>query len=285
MTRERTVEYVDVPPPRDRIVRWPLVATVVLLIVVLLILFYGPRMMYVIPAGHRGVRWSIAGGTRLHVVYGEGLQIIPPWDTLFIYDTRLHEIHGDVTVLARDGLPVKVSYSSRFRPSRRQLPLMHQDVGPYFTENLVRPRTLASIRTVIGRMTPEEIYSRRIGGFDREVNGILMNALAARNVELADVALTTVRLTPAIERAIEVKLTREQEALAYVFRIRAEQLEAQRKGIEADGIREFERRSGISIVQWRSIEATESIAKSPNAKVIIVGTGKNQLPVLLGGGD
>lgn len=57
--------------------------------------------------------------------------------------------------------------------------------------------------------------------------------------------------------------------------------EKQRKIIEADGIRQFEEISKIPILQWKGLEVTSEFAKSNNSKIIIMGNGKNGMPLII----
>ncbi len=242
------------------------------------------RVFYRIPPGVRGVRWSLlGGGTVLDRDYPEGLRVIAPWDRMYLYDVRVQEVRGSVVVLSSNGLPITVTYSVRFRPDLSKLPYLHQTYGPGYIETLVRPEIISALREVIGNYRPEEIYSRSELGLIDETYQSLAAQLTNRYVVVQTVIIEELRLTPELEAAINQKLVDEQTALAYEFRLSREQSEAQRKGIEAQGIKTFEQVSGISILKWRGIEATEEIAKSPNAKIIMIGGGANQMPIILSG--
>lgn len=243
------------------------------------------RVFYTIRSGERGVRWSMfGGGTILDRDYPEGLRIISPWDRMYIYDVRVQEVRGSVVVLSANGLPITVGYSVRFRPDLQKLPHLHQTYGPNYIETLIRPEIISALREVVGNYRPETIYSRSELGLIDETFQSLAAQLTNRYVVIQTVIIENLRLTAELEGAINQKLVDEQNALAYEFRLSREQSEAQRKAIEAEGIRNFERLSGISILRWRGIEATEALAKSPNAKVIVIGPGSNQLPVMLNAG-
>lgn len=256
-------------------------AIVLLLVGTVAMLLLWPFIFYRIGPGQRGVHWTITSGTQFDHVYSEGLRAIAPWNALFIYDTRIREVHGQVTVLSSNGLPVTVTFSGRYRPDRRTLPRLHELFGPQYEHTLVRPEMISAIRTTIGRYRPEEIYARRETVLLQEMQVPLRRELARNYVVLHDLVLKTLRLTPQVEFAISDKLVREQQALAYEFRLRAEQSERTRKQIEAQGIAEFERTAGVPILQWRGLEVTSELARSENAKVVVLGTGPNQLPILL----
>ena len=256
-----------------------------LLIVAFVVISLPGRVFHTIQPGMRGVRWSMFGdGTVLDRDYPEGLRMIAPWDKMFVYDVRVQEVRGSVVVLSSNGLPITVEYSVRFRPDLAKLPYLHQTYGPGYVETLVRPEIVSALREVVGNYRPETIYSRSELGLIDETYQSLAAQLTNRYVIVQTVIIESLRLTPELESAINQKLVDEQSALAYEFRLSREQSEAQRKAIEAEGIKTFERVSGISILKWRGIEATEALAKSPNSKVIVIGPGANQLPVILSGG-
>jgi regulator of protease activity HflC (stomatin/prohibitin superfamily) len=111
-------------------------------------------------------------------------------------------------------------------------------------------------------------------------------ALGKELIEVEDIVIMRVELPPAIQTAIQLKLEQEQVALQYDFRLSIEQKEAIRKRIEAEGIAEYQRiisgNLNDRILTWRGIQATEELAKSPNAKVVVIGGSKTGLPLVLG---
>jgi regulator of protease activity HflC (stomatin/prohibitin superfamily) len=107
-----------------------------------------------------------------------------------------------------------------------------------------------------------------------------------------DVLARSITLPPAVEAAINSKNEEAQRNEEYAYRILREEKEAERKRAEATGIRDFENiimsgsnfRGGFDdgYLRWLGIQATLELAKSPNAKVVIVGDGKGGLPIILG---
>jgi regulator of protease activity HflC (stomatin/prohibitin superfamily) len=270
----------------DWLNRWMRRFGIYLIIVVLLIAFIAlavsHRVFYRIETGQRGVRWSLfGGGTVLDRDYPEGLRLLAPWDQMFIYDVRVQEVNDTVVVLTSNGLPVTVTYSCRYRPDLKKLPYLHQTYGPNYVETLLKPEIVSSLREVLGNYRPEEIYSRSEQGLIDEIYQSLAAAVTNRYIVIQTIILKELRLTAELEAAINQKLVDEQNALAYEFRLKRERSEAQRKEIEAGGIRTFQQTSGISILKWRGIEATEELAKSPNTKIVVIGPGETQLPILL----
>jgi regulator of protease activity HflC (stomatin/prohibitin superfamily) len=280
----------DEPPSRlpDWLNRWLKRFGIYVIVGSLLLVFaalaLSHRVFYRIGTGERGVRWSMfGGGTVLDRDYPEGLRIISPWDRMFIYDVRVQEVTDTVQVLTSNGLPITVKYSVRFRPDLQKLPALHQTYGPGYVETVLKPEIVSALREVLGNFRPETIYSRSEQGLIDEIFQSLASQVTNRYIVVQTVILESLRLTPELENAINQKLVDEQTSLSYEFRLSRERSEAQRKIIEAQGISTFERVSGISILKWRGIEATEALAKSPNSKVIVIGPGATQLPVILNG--
>lgn len=270
------------------LVAWFRRSAIYLSIVVLVILFCAlllvNRIVYNIHPGERGVRWSRFTGTVLDRDYYEGIRLIPPWDEMYIYNVRVQETHDTLVLLSSNGLPITISYSCRYQPDLNKLPQLHQTYGPDYAEVMVKPEIASSLREVIGNYRPEEIYARDEQGLLEEMQSELESRLVNRFVTVQALLIKELRLTPELEQAINQKLVADQNAQAYEFRLRREQSERLRKEIEARGIKSFEDISGISILKWRGIEATEELAKSPNSKVVIIGTGTGNLPVILSDG-
>ena len=120
----------------------------------------------------------------------------------------------------------------------------------------------------------------------KQIVAQLSDKLGQRGVIIESILLRDIQLPTTLKASIELKQQAEQEALAMSFRLQKETQEAQRKRIEAQGISDFQRivAQGISsqLLEWKGIEATESLAKSPNAKIVVIGSGKNGLPLILG---
>ena len=263
--------------------RFSVYSAVIFLVVVFLGVLFYDRSLHSVRAGQLGIHWSRFTGTRLDEVYKEGLRIIPPWDQLFIYNVRQQEMHDSITVLSSNGLPIWIKYSARYQPDVKQLGKLHQQFGPNYAEVLIRPEIVSGLRQVIGNYKPEEIYSRDEEGLNAEVLQSINRELRPYPVRVDKVLSKELRLTLELEDAINDKLVAEQSALSYEYRIRSESDEARRREIEARGIRNFEVLSGISILRWRGIQATEKLATSTNAKVIIMGGNGKDLPFLLNG--
>ncbi len=238
-----------------------------------------------IKAGEAGVLFRpLSGGVDTKKTYGEGLHIIAPWNKMVTYDVRQQEVMESMAVLSSNGLEIKVDVSVWYLPSYAELPQLHQQKGTQYLERVVKPSMRSATRSVIGRYTPEEIYSSKRDAIQNEIFVETMKLLEKEFVQLNAVLVRDITLPPSIKTAIENKLTQEQASLEYEFRLERERKEAERIRIEAEGKAEANRVLNASltenILKEKGIQATLQLANSPNTKVVIVG-GENGLPLIL----
>ncbi|CAM2070632.1 Prohibitin family protein [Sulfidibacter corallicola] len=252
---------------------------------ILALVILWPYIFIAIHSGQAGVYYSrFFGGTRVDERYDEGTHFIWPWDKLYIYDIRIQESKQVIEALARNGLTIKVHISIRYRPIRERLGYLHKNVGPKYLTKIVVPEIEMVVRETVGHYYPEEIYSTK-----REpIEKIIRNSkgeVGSRYIQVDDVIVRRIELPKMIQDAIQRKLQQEQESQEYVFRLEKERQEAERKRIEARGVRDFQEivSSGISehLLRWKGIKATLELAKSPNSKIVVIGSGKDGLPLIL----
>jgi regulator of protease activity HflC (stomatin/prohibitin superfamily) len=254
-------------------------------ILAFLLVYFFNSMFVPIRPGELGVRWSmLGGGTVVHTVYREGLHFVLPFDRMYIYNARKQRFSDSIDVMTVDGLMVHVEYSVRYYPDPDLLPLLHQRVGPDYLNVVVRPEVRSVIRTVIGQYKPEEIYTTQ-KAIQERISVQSKIQMEARFVSVDDVPLERISLPAPVAQAIDSKLAQQQLDQEYVYRLAVAAKEAQRKLIDAGGQKAYNdtvnQSLTPSVLEWQGILATQELAKSPNAKVVIVG-GKNGLPIILG---
>ena len=239
-----------------------------------------------IDSGRAGILWTFLDGTQ-DEIYDEGVQIVAPWNRMYVYDIRTQDRKEDLVVLTSNGLSVALEASIRYRPIRAELALLHTQIGSRYYDVILGPIVRSEARKVGGRYTPEEIYSTKREIVGESIFEEVAKMLEGKHVELEAILVRNVELPTNIKNAISEKLEEEQKALKMEFTLNREEKEADRKRIEAKGIADFQRTvsQGISekLLRWKGIEATERIARSPNAKVIVIGAGEGGLPLILGG--
>lgn len=238
-----------------------------------------------IHSGELGVLWRRFGGTQIDTVYREGLHVILPINEMFAYNVRKQQFSDTINALTVDGLTVGVRYSVRYYLEKDNLPLLHQRVGPDYVNVVVRPEVRSVMRVVFGQYKPEEIYTTQ-KAIQERVSMLSKTHLEARFVALDDVPIESITLPARISDAIESKLAQQQIDQEYVYRLSIARKEADRKRIESDGIQAYNdtvnRSLTPDVLAWHGIQATQELAKSPNAKVVVIGANKNGLPIILG---
>jgi len=257
-------------------------------VALLIVVFLSSNTFVTIQSGYAGVLYEkFGGGTVTDKSYPEGFHVIAPWNTMFIYDVRVQEVRQDMEVLSRNGLTITVDVSVRYRPDAQYLGILQQDVGQDYREKIIIPEVRSSVRKIIGKYAPEELYSTKRELIQQEIFEETRDNVEKKYIKLDAILIRSVVLPPTIKTAIENKLKQEQESKEYEFRLEKEKKEAERKKIEAQGIKDFQDivSEGISdkLLKWKGIESTLELAKSENSKVIIIGSGDDGLPVILGG--
>jgi regulator of protease activity HflC (stomatin/prohibitin superfamily) len=257
-----------------------------LFVLAFLIVFFFNRIVISIYPGELGVLWRrIGGGSQIDNVYREGVHFILPINKMYVYNVRKQQFNDTINVLTVDGLTIGVRYSVRYFLERDTLPLLHQQMGPDYVNVVVRPEARSVIRMVFGQYKPEEIYTSQ-KAIQERISVTSKTHLQARFVSLDDVPIESITLPNRISEAIESKLAQQQLDQEYIFRLSIAAKEAERKIIEANGINTYNNTVNQSlnpnVLAWHGILATQELAKSPNAKVVVIGSGKNGLPLILG---
>lgn len=230
--------------------------------------------------------------------YSEGIHLIAPWDRMYIYNIRLQQISHTYDALTNDGLDVKTEITIRWKPIEDDLGKLHRDIGPEYVDTLVIPLIGAFAREEIARVTPDALYSPARLAIQEAIRARTKAALMSRfypelhresYLIVEDVLIRSVELPPPVKAAIQDKIVQKQIAESYVYRLQRERQEAERKAIEAQGIQRFQATINSTIsegyLKWKGIDATLELAKSNNAKIVVIGAGRDGMPVILGGLD
>jgi regulator of protease activity HflC (stomatin/prohibitin superfamily) len=222
---------------------------------------------------------------RDHVIT-PGFHTKAPWNEVITYEVA--EMTSDETMDINDknGLPIHVDVTVRYFPMHDKIGYIHEKFTRDYPNRLVIPEMRSMTRQVLARYTAEEIYSTKRAEVENSVITETEKVLNANYVNTTAVLIRSIKLPDQIRVAIENKLQQQQEALAYQFRLDKEKSEAERKRIAAEG---ESRANNIinnslsdKLLKMRGIEATLELAKSPNSKVIVIGSSKDGLPMILG---
>jgi regulator of protease activity HflC (stomatin/prohibitin superfamily) len=244
-------------------------------------------LIYNISATERAVIFYPFGkGLDKDNVVGPGTHMKAPWNDVYTYKVNEMSSDENMDILDKNGLSIHVDITVRYFPMPEKIGYIHEQFTQSYETALVIPEVRSTVRQVMGRFTAEEIYSTKRAEVETAIKTETENILNKNNVHATAVLIRSIALPEQIKQAIENKLQQEQEALAYQFRLDKEKSEAERKRIAAEG---ESRANNIinnslsdKLLKMRGIEATLELAKSPNSKIVIVGSSKDGLPMILG---
>lgn len=259
--------------------------SIFIIIVLLLVLF---KSSVTIDSGHAGVLHETLGDgvDPQEDALGPGFHIIAPWNRVIDYETRQQEVPEKMSVLSSNGLDIKLDASVLYEPDLKNLGRLHNEKGENYLNRVLQPAIRSAARSVVGRYTPEQLYSSKRDAIQEEIFEETKKIVEPQYIILKDILIRDVTLPPTIKQAIERKLKQEQESLEYEFRLVTAAKEAEKVIIEAEGKAESNRILSASltdkILQDKGIDATMRLAESPNSKVIVIGSGDSGLPIILG---
>ncbi|GJQ41837.1 MAG: prohibitin family protein [Ignavibacteriota bacterium] len=251
---------------------------IVALIIVLL------QCFTVIPAGHTGVIDFL--GYVSDNTLKSGVNIINPMASIEKMSIKTQELKELMNVPSQEGLSVELEISLLFKLDSEKANQIYKSVGPNYVEILLTPQFRSVVRGVTARYEAKALYTASREKLAGEIESELEKLVGPRGITVEQAALRQIKLPPRLTQSIEEKLQAEQESQRMAFILKKEEQEADRKRIEAKGIADFQEivSKGISeqLLKWKGIEATEKLANSQNTKVVIIGSGEDGLPIILG---
>jgi prohibitin 1 len=216
----------------------------------------------------------------------EGIHLINPLKTNNEMSVQTQTIKESASVPSSEGLMMALDTSLIYHLNPERAAEVFQKIGADYEDKVVEPTLRSAIREATASHTANALYTGEREMVAKQIQDQITLELTKRGLNVENVLLRDVQLPATLKASIEAKQQAEQEALAMNFRLQKETQEAQRKRIEAAGVRDFQQivAQGItpSLLEWKGIEATETLAKSANTKVVVVGNPKNGLPLILG---
>jgi regulator of protease activity HflC (stomatin/prohibitin superfamily) len=265
-----------------------------------LIVVLWPYVVKVVPAGSAGVLYRpLFGGVNLNSVYYEGVHFIFPWDTLTQYNARIQTKTVEIDVLTKDLLKTKVTVAYQYEINAMTLPLLHKYVGQNYLETIIEPFIISSTREKVAQFDSSMAFTADMRKIINDIaitaNTVLVEKVNPPGIEFVKLVripaaeISDIKFPELFQQSIEEKLVQQSKAEAYQYILAAAKQEALRKEIEAEGIRKFQDivRPGLSegYLRWKGIEATQKLAESNNAKIVMFGSGSSGLPLILGDAD
>ena len=265
-------------------------AVIIVAISLIVIFSLSNSIFYTIQATERAVMFKkFSGGLDKRNIIMPGFHVKAPWNDIYRYDVTENQIEEKMDVLDKSGLNISVDITVRFHPMYDSIGEIHETFQREYVRRLVIPEVRSTVRQVMGRYTAEEIYSTKRPEVEAAITKETEATLGApgNNVVMRALLIRSISLPDQIRQAIENKLKQEQEALAYQFRLDKEKSEAERKRIAAEGEARANEIINNSLtdnlLKMRGIEATRDLSNSPNSKVVVIGSGKDGMPLILGG--
>jgi len=260
----------------------PIIVALIVLIIII------SKSAVTIGSGKAGVLYKTFGGGVVtdQPAMGEGFHVVAPWNSVFVYEIRQQSIDEEMTVLSSNGLDIKLEATIWFQPDENKLGFLHKERGEDYIRRLIQPAVRSATRTVVGRYKPEELYAQKRESIQKEMYEETLELLKDQYVKVNRILVRDVSLPPTIKEAIERKLKQEQESLEYQYRLEKAEKEKERQRIEAEGKAQANKILSASltdkILTEKGIQATIELSKSPNAKVIVIGSGDSGMPIILG---
>jgi regulator of protease activity HflC (stomatin/prohibitin superfamily) len=265
----------------------PKIALPAVFIIILLIILIS-KSAITIGSGEAGVLYRTFGNGVVtdEPPLNEGFHIVAPWNRVFVYEVRQQEVFEKMKVLSSNGLDIQLDASAWFQPDYISLGKLHQEKSEQYKERILLPAIRSAARSVVGRYTPEQLYSSKRDAIQVEIFEETRNIVKDQYIQLNEILIRDVTLPPTIKEAIERKLKQEQESLEYEFRLVTALKEAEKVTIEAQGKADANRILSASlndqILKDKGIDATIRLAESPNSKIVVIGSGGDGLPLILG---
>ncbi|MCL3781099.1 prohibitin family protein [Prolixibacteraceae bacterium JC049] len=261
---------------------------VILAVVFFIIMLFGSSILVKIEPGEKGVifrPWTT--GLDKKTIYREGMQVVAPWNDMIVYNVKEQQSEETMDVLDKNGLSVNIDVTVRFNPIHNRIGFLHELFGVNYKSRLIVPEVRSSVRQVSGRYTAEEIYSTKRAEVEQAIIDETREVLKENNIDMRTLLIRSINLPAKIKQAIERKLEEEQKFLTYQYTLETAKKEAEKKRIEAEGIARYNKIINASltdrILKQKGIDATLKLSESSNSKVVVVGSGKDGMPLILGG--
>ncbi len=218
-----------------------------------------------------------------------GVNMVNPLAKVVKFNIKTQEIKEEMNVPSKEGLPIQLEISLLYKLNPDKANEIYKTVGPTYTQIILIPQFRSVVRGVTARYEAKALYTASRERLATEITQELDSLVGPRGIIIERAPMRQIILPARLTQSITEKLQAEQESQRMTFVLNKERQEAERKRIEAEGIRDFQRivSEGINtnLLRWKGIEATEKLANSSNTKVVVIGSGKDGLPIILGGNN
>jgi prohibitin 1 len=240
--------------------------------------------LVVVPAGHIGVV-DLFGHVAPETLKS-GIRFVNPLARVVTMTVRTQELKETLEAPSKEGLMVRLDVSVLYRLDPERASEIYRSVGQNYVNVLLIPQFRSVSRSVTASHDARTLYSSQREQLSDVISSTLRQRVGPRGIAVESTPLRRLDLPQGLAASIEEKLRAEQESQRMEFVIARERQEADRRRIEAQGVADYQRivSSGVSdtLLRWKGIEATMKLAESANAKVVVIGAGRDGLPLILG---
>src|SRR6266568_3621705 len=273
---DRNLDPIKLYPRRPA----PFIALAAIVVGLIVLLLIGP--FRTVPAGHVGIKDFFGQVSPQPLL--PGIRLVIPFTSVIKMSVQTLGIKEVAEVPSQEGLILSLETSLLFQLDPAKAADIYRTVGSDYVGTIVEPQFRSAIREITASYEAKALYSAEREKIAGEIFSLFKRLAGERGIIVQQVLLRKIGLPPVVSNAIQEKLRREQEAEQMKFVLQKEQQEAERKRIEAQGVADFQRivAQGISpqLLEWKGIEATEKLAGSPNAKIIMIGSARTGLPLI-----
>jgi prohibitin 1 len=217
----------------------------------------------------------------------EGIHVVNPAASVTELSVKTQEVKEHASVPSKEGLIMGLEASLLYHLDPSRAAQVFQQIGSNYAEVLLQPTFRSAMRAITAGNTAASLYSDARESIARLIQEDVARQVTPRGIIVENVLLRDLQLPDTLKHAIEAKQQAQQEAQRMEFVLQREKQEAERKRVEAAGIKDFQDivSQGISekLLEWKGIEATMELVKSQNSKIIVVGNAKNGLPLVYSG--
>ncbi|MEH2126834.1 prohibitin family protein [Nostoc sp.] len=240
------------------------------------------RLLVIVPPGNVGVVNFF--GEVSETTLNPGVHLLNPFSKVLNFSTRIKDIKENVDATSQEGLSLNLDVSLQYKLDPQKAATVYKTIGTDETQ-LVISRFRSTVRAITANYPANAIYSTKRQEIAQKIDQQLTQEIPALGFIVEEALLRNIKMPDTLQAAIQNKLKTEQENQQMKFVLEKERQEAERKLIEARGIADSQKiiSGGLNnqVLQLRAIEATEKLAQSNNSKLVIIGSEKGIVPIMI----
>ncbi|MDZ7952863.1 prohibitin family protein [Nostoc sp. DedQUE09] len=240
------------------------------------------RLLVIVPPGNVGIVNFF--GEVSETTLNPGVHLLNPFSKVLNFSTRIKDIKENVDATSQEGLSLNLDVSLQYKLDPQKAATVYKTIGTD-EKQLVISRFRSTVRAITANYPANAIYSTKRQEIAQKIDQQLTQEIPALGFIVEEALLRNIKMPDTLQAAIQNKLKTEQENQQMKFVLEKERQEAERKLIEAQGIADSQKilSNGLSnqVLQLRAIEATEKLAQSNNSKLVIIGSEKSAVPIMI----